>query len=661
MKLSTVTLTNFRCFGPVAQTIPLDEGFVVLLGANGAGKSAVLAALSKVFGLASADRTLERSDFHLPRGKTWDDVGEIEMVIELRFELPELKKDVAKMPAPAAMFKHLVVGTPGGVPFCRARLKAKWMPGTLAEGDIDQELVWVLSLDENGNEKTISINSAHRALIAVHYIPATRDPIRHIRQSAGSILHGFLKAINWSPVTKKTVSDASISIRDAIGSEAGMKTVSSLIETCWQELHKEGTHTNVVIQPVAKRIEDLIHQVDTVFHPSAGNDEEGVERLSDGQRSLFYIALVAMSFDVQSRLLKNGKHGLETDKLKSPILTILAVEEPENHVSPHYLGRILGLLQRIANDPAGQVLLTSHSASIMARVEPKSVRHLLFDAKTKQSSIRRIVLPADSIEKEKFVREAVKSYPELYFSKLVILGEGDSEELVIPQLVKAIGGVDLDPNLVSFVPLGGRHVNHFWRLLDGLGIPYLTLLDLDLGRPGGGWGRIKYALEQMLELGLDHKTVLGKLHKDEFIKMHAWPGENMSEKLKEWIKFLEGKGVFFSSPLDLDFAMLEAFPEAYKKLQPDEHGPQTGTDESLVAAVLGEKSPAKNFYLNGNKELLFWYRYLFLGRGKPTTHSLALQSLTVDDLKTHAPSTLKRLVDNVIAQIKPATDLNISL
>ena len=654
MKLSSVTLTNFRCFGPKAQTIPLDSGLASLLGANGAGKSAVLAALSKVFGLTNADRTLERNDFHLPRGKTWDDVGEIEMVIELRFDLPELKDEGIKTTAPAAMFKHLTVGAPGEIPFCRARLKAKWIPSTLAEGNIDQELVWVLGADKTGNEKTIAVSAAHRALIIVHYIPATRDPIRHIRQSTGSILHGFLRAINWSPATKKTVSDASISIRDAIGGEKGMKTVSALIESAWQELHKEGTHTNVIIQPVAKRIEDLIHQVDTVFHPSVGNDEEGVERLSDGQRSLFYIALVAMSFDVQNRLLKDVKHGLEVDKIKSPVLTILAVEEPENHVSPHFLGRIVGLLQRIGNDPAGQVLLTSHSASIMSRVEPESVRHLIYDANTKQSSIRRIELPTGNIEKEKFVREAVKAYPELYFSKLIILAEGDSEELVIPQLVKAIGGIELDPNLVSFVPLGGRHVNHFWKLLNGLGIPYITLLDLDFGRPGGGWGRIKYALEQLLELGNSPKTVLGTMTAAELAKMHTWSDKDMSKELQGWIKFLEGKNIYFSSPLDLDFAMLQAFPAAYKKLQPDERGPQTGTDDSLVAGVLGEKSLAAGYYLAANKDMLSWYRYLFLGRGKPATHSLAIQSIEDADLKSKAPDVLKRLVASVIEHIQPS-------
>ena len=29
------------------------------------------------------------------------------------------------------------------------------------------------------------------------------------------------------------------------------------------------------------------------------------------------------------------------------------------------------------------------------------------------------------------------------------------------------------------VPLGGRHVNHFWRLVHDLAIPHLTLLDLN--------------------------------------------------------------------------------------------------------------------------------------------------------------------------------------
>ncbi len=651
MKLTSVTLFNFRCFGPEPQVVPLESGLVALLGNNGAGKSAVLAALSKVFGLSSADRALSRSDFHLPPGKTWDDVAAVEMVIELRFDLPELKDKKQKTAAPAAMFKHLTVEGVGGALLCRARLKATWTPSTLAEGDIAQELVWVLAPGKDGKEATSTIGSADRAAIAVHYIPAARDPIRHIRQSAGSILHGFLRAVSWSEATKKAVSDASTKIRDSIGGETGMKTVSSLVEKCWQELHKEGTHTNVVIQPVAKRIEELIAQVDTIFLPAASDNEEGVDRLSDGQRSLFYIALVAMSFDVQARLRLDHKHGLEPDKIRSPVLTILAVEEPENHVSPHYLGRIVTLLKRIAADPTGQVVLTSHSASIMARVEPESVRHLLHDNTTKHSTIRRIELPNAEIEKGKFIREAVKAYPELYFSKLVILGEGASEELVIPRLAKALGGVDLDPNLISFVPLGGRHVNHFWRLLNGLGIPYITLLDLDFGREGGGWGRIKYALEQLIELGVDPKALM--TNPEALPTMHTWYAKEVDKGLEEWFKFLEKHRIFFSSPLDLDFAMLEAFPVAYQKLEEGEKGPQKGSDDALVSAVLAENSEARDFYLKDRRDLLSWYRYLFLGRGKPATHALALLRLKDEDLIESSPEVYKRLVQLIKTHVVP--------
>lgn len=81
----------------------------------------------------------------------------------------------------------------------------------------------------------------------------------------------------------------------------------------------------------------------------------------------------------------------------------------------------------------------------------------------------------------------MQAFPEIYFSRLVVLGEGDSEEIVLPRLLAA-EGLMVDEAAVCIAPLGGRHVNHFWRLLSGLKIPYVTLLDLDVARHGGGWG-----------------------------------------------------------------------------------------------------------------------------------------------------------------------------
>jgi predicted ATP-dependent endonuclease of OLD family len=110
-------------------------------------------------------------------------------------------------------------------------------------------------------------------------------------------------------------------------------------------------------------------------------------------------------------------------------------------------------------------------------------------------------MPDNDEAAAKFLKQAVRAYPDLYFARFVVLGEGASEEIIFPRLAAALG-FHIDPSFVAIVPLGGRHVNHLWRLLTDLAIPYATLLDLDWGRHGGGWGRIKTVCQQLLENGV---------------------------------------------------------------------------------------------------------------------------------------------------------------
>lgn len=106
------------------------------------------------------------------------------------------------------------------------------------------------------------------------------------------------------------------------------------------------------------------------------------------------------------------------------------------------------------------------------------------------------MLPEEEDELSKFIKEAVKAYPEIYFSKLVIFGEGDSEEIIIPKVLE-LHSTEIDSHSISVIPLGGRHVNHFWRLLKSLQVPFITLLDFDIDRNGGGFGRLKYAINRL--------------------------------------------------------------------------------------------------------------------------------------------------------------------
>ena len=46
-----------------------------------------------------------------------------------------------------------------------------------------------------------------------------------------------------------------------------------------------------------------------------------------------------------------------------PLLTLLCVEEPENHLSPQHLGRVIREFRSIAARSNGQVLITTHSTA----------------------------------------------------------------------------------------------------------------------------------------------------------------------------------------------------------------------------------------------------------------------------------------------------------
>ena len=234
-------------------------------------------------------------------------------------------------------------------------------------------------------------------------------------------------------------------------------------------------------------LNDLLRRISITFQlpdPESSIDEQ---RLSDGLRSLFYLALVTATFDIQQSLRDShddDDSAFSADLVSPPDLTFFAIEEPENHLSPHYLSRIVDVLLDIAGAPCGQVAISSHSASVLRRVEPSSVRHFRTDLESHRSIVSAIELPEDSEDAFKYVKEAVQAYPELYFSRFVILCEGDSEELILPRLSQ-LYDIPIDRGFISVVPLGGRHVNHFWRLLSSLSIPYITLLDLDRERQGG--------------------------------------------------------------------------------------------------------------------------------------------------------------------------------
>lgn len=689
MKMDSITIRGFRCFGEDAVTVDLSPEVTAFIGSNGSGKTALLGALLRLFGISRAERTVVPSDFHLPPGSILEDQDERSLRIEVKISFPELDGD-EDSPTVPPFFRNMVVTEPGAAPFVRARIDAVWKNGPVVGGSIEESCSWIRSGEEEPGEEHISpMRQYERGLIQVHYIPASRDVSETLSRSTTAMMGRLLRAVKWSKETREAIESSVERIRDAFGAETAISQVNKMLSERWQELHRDPLHAEPEIQTIGSRFDEIVRRLAITFQPDELGAEKNISDLSDGQKSLFYFALVASVFDLEDSIRRGGTEivqegkepntteasetgeevdeqdqtgtlGFDPDLVHLPSLTIFAFEEPENHLSPYFLSRIIEQIRTFSQSDVAQAVLTSHSAGVPHRVFPTEIRYFRMDLDRRTVSPKPILIPSEPEDEATYVQEAVHAFPEIYFAKYVILGEGESERIVLPHLARSLG-FQLDTSFVAMVPLGGRHVNHFWRLLNDLGIPYSTLLDLDLGRTRGGWDRIKYVIKQLLEIGVSSDALLTlegsngtpftleQEHIDGLVERGIDDPE-----LELWVTHLETFGVYFSTPLDLDLLMLSKFENWYQTSAPS--APRL-TPAQAADKVLGTEIAFSHYQDRGYDDLLPWYRYLFLSRSKPMTHLGALSSILLEDnaseiLKQGIPNVLDRLISAATEAIR---------
>lgn len=629
MKLQTIRLSNFQSFGPLPTAMTL-ESITYLIGPNGSGKTASLQALCRLFAFDPSLRRILRSDFHVPFNEEAPP-AERQLWIEADFLFPELGEDDGNSTV-APHFGHMRLDDVDGTPRVRFRLAA-----TMGQdGDIEENLSYVLDINADGSPLTTAqVPRSERNHIHVHYLPARRDPADHIAYGANALLGRMLRAVNWD-AERTVIKGLTDQISDSLAANPSISAISASLKSAWGLLHKGSFFSDPRLTFVASEIEALLRHMSVSFAP--GHDEQLVDfsRLSDGQKSMLYLSLVLSSQAIGRAVLSEDDGSFDANKLRPPVFTLVAVEEPENSLSPHYLGRIVSALNEMSKDGDAQALIATHAPSMLRRVSPERIRYLRL-AHDRTSCVTPIRLPDIKDEAHKFVREAVQAFPEIYFSRLVILGEGDSEEIILPRLLQ-VKGAPVDESAVTIAPLGGRHVNHFWRLLSALQIPYLTLLDLDVARHQAGWGRIKYVNDQFEKYRPEDK-----LPEDHGIP--KWNStENLVRDFGNYLNLLEDRGVYFSYPMDLDFAMLLAYPSAYGAVQEDPEG-------STIKAVLGKSHHNANQYSEDERKLFNTYHQRFKLGSKPASHIDAIAQLSDQELLADMPASMSRLADAIIVKL----------
>jgi putative ATP-dependent endonuclease of OLD family len=477
MYVSSLRICNFRCIGvgDDAIEVNLRPGLTTLVGANDAGKTAVIDALRFALGTTDQERLwLEDSDFHVD--------GQPITVVCVFQDLSE---------GDLATFAEYL--TYGELPTDKPILIVNWIAdysGTLRGGRAHHRIEVRSGKEANGP----TISPEVRLLLQATYLRPLRDAEVALTSGRGSRLAQVLKQ---SPLVRtgadhdvtQPLSDQRLSIlaiaklmSDLLSAQQSVAEVRTKIDASLLQLALHGEKLNSVIRVAGatavddRRLRELLEKLDLRI------DSDG--KIGLGSDNLLFMACELL-------LLSQEAIGNK----------LLLIEEPEAHLHAQRQLRVMRSLQDQAKKDGIQIIVSTHSPNLTSAVELGSLVVMRNRRAFSLSLAETQLTLSDRQFLERFL-EATKA--NLFFAYGVLIVEGDAENILLPTLAKIIGR-DLTEHGVSIVNVGGTGLGRYARIFQRsdpmrglLDIPVACITDMDvmpdvapeiLGRvsPGTAW------------------------------------------------------------------------------------------------------------------------------------------------------------------------------
>lgn len=227
------------------------------------------------------------------------------------------------------------------------------------------------------------------------------------------------------------------------------------------------------------------------------------------------------------------------------------------------------------------------------------------------------------------VAQNLASNPEFCSAKSVIIVYGMVEKAFLSHLLRQFGSFHKQVYIWTLgvdEPYGAA-----WSFLQRLGMPYVTLFHLDLGRKNAGWNRVKHSLRTLLAL---MGTKIEQLSEEVIAALPHWDDSTVG--LETWLELLESHGIFFTTPMDFDFMLLRAYSDAYM------------TKEALMEwSQIMDISPQQAGYSRDDIAAFGAYYRLFYQDNRLLVHQQAWRLISPLDLIKSMPVVIQRLLSRL--------------
>ena len=170
---------------------------------------------------------------------------------------------------------------------------------------------------------------------------------------------------------------------------------------------------------------------------------------------------------------------------------ILAIEEPELYLHPNGQRKMMNVLKNMSK--RDQILACTHSNFFVDMYEYQNIIIVNRDNSSLTGAFQVIedIFKTDDKNVEKRLKKTFRylsffdlSRSEMFFSKKVVLAEGDTEKFVLPfwasRLAQKDKKYDLSSNNICVIECGGKtNIHIFMRVLNKFKMPYVVIHDSD--------------------------------------------------------------------------------------------------------------------------------------------------------------------------------------